>query len=444
MGLTNPFDKEKLGSNPEKGIIDPGGASRIRNSFSNYPSQGLTPEFLTEIFRQADTGDMRTIMELFTEMEEKDAHLGSVLQTRKMTVSGLAFDVLPFSEDARDVEVAQFCDDALKAILNLEDGLFDILDAVGKGYSVTEIVWNTKSGKALIDGLRWWDQKAFTFLKQDGTVSEFPYLITDENQVYGEPLQPGKFIVHDARTRSGMVNRAGALRPIAWIYLFKNYTLKDWVILNERFANPFRLGKYMAGAGEADRKALKEAVFYLGTDSAAIISESTEIEIIESEGKKASAEMFEKLAEYVDKAMTKAVLGHTGAAESTSGKLGGENMAEEVRDDIVRADATALSSTLKRDVLTPLVVFNFGPDVPIPSVNFNFGEEEDLKELAETLNLLGETGITIPVAWVRQKFGIPAPEDGEETTKGVAREDNGNGNGNGNGEEEDDPDGDDE
>jgi len=444
MGLTNPFNQESLGKKPETKIIDVGGATRIRNQFSNYPSQGLTPEFLTEIFRQADTGDMRTIMELYTEMEEKDAHLGSVLQTRKMTVSGLPFDVLPFSDDARDVEVAQFCDDALKAIKNLEDGFFDILDAVGKGYSVTEIVWNTKSGKALIDGLRWWDQKAFTFLKQDGTVSEFPYLITDENQVYGEVLQPGKFVVHQARTRSGMVNRAGALRPIAWIYLFKNYTLKDWVILNERFANPFRLGKYMAGASEAEREALKQAVFFLGTDSAAIISEATEIEIIESEGKKSSAEMFEKLAEYIDKAMTKAVLGHTGAAESTSGKLGGENMAEEVRDDIVRADATALSSTLKRDVLSPLVAFNFGPDVPVPKVNFNFGDEEDLKELAETLKTIGEMGVSLPVAWVREKFGIPAPEDGEETTKGVAVEDKGKGNGNGDIDNDDNGDGDDE
>ncbi len=52
------------------------------NSQSSYPSQGLTPERLAAIFREADAGDVRRQAELFEEMEEKDAHLGSVLQTR--------------------------------------------------------------------------------------------------------------------------------------------------------------------------------------------------------------------------------------------------------------------------------------------------------------------------------------------------------------------------
>ena len=53
-----------------------------------YPSNGLTPVRLAEIFREADTGDVMRQMELFEEMEEHDPHLFSQLQTRKNAVTG--------------------------------------------------------------------------------------------------------------------------------------------------------------------------------------------------------------------------------------------------------------------------------------------------------------------------------------------------------------------
>ena len=55
----------------------------IRDRWSNYPSGGLTPQTLAAIFREADMGDVARQAELFEEMEEKDTHLFSELQTRK-------------------------------------------------------------------------------------------------------------------------------------------------------------------------------------------------------------------------------------------------------------------------------------------------------------------------------------------------------------------------
>ena len=37
-------------------------------------------------------------MELFEEMEEKDAHLTAILQTRKMAVLGKDYEVMPYAE----------------------------------------------------------------------------------------------------------------------------------------------------------------------------------------------------------------------------------------------------------------------------------------------------------------------------------------------------------
>ena len=73
----------------------------VNDKFSDYPSNGLTPRRLARIFREADEGNVRAQMELFEEMEEKDTHLFSQMQTRKLAVTGLDWEVQPFSEELR-------------------------------------------------------------------------------------------------------------------------------------------------------------------------------------------------------------------------------------------------------------------------------------------------------------------------------------------------------
>ena len=73
--------------------------AQVNDKYSTYPSNGLTPVRLAQIFREADSGDVLRQMELFEEMEEKDPHLFSQLQTRKNAVTGLDFEVIPFSDD---------------------------------------------------------------------------------------------------------------------------------------------------------------------------------------------------------------------------------------------------------------------------------------------------------------------------------------------------------
>ena len=99
----------------------------VNDKFSDYPSNGLTPRRLARIFREADEGNVRAQMELFEEMEEKDTHLFSQMQTRKLAVTGLDWEVQPFSEDEIDKEIADFIDEQLKGIENFDEVLIDML-----------------------------------------------------------------------------------------------------------------------------------------------------------------------------------------------------------------------------------------------------------------------------------------------------------------------------
>lgn len=398
-----------------KPIVEEIAVQSVRDRYGSYPAQGLTPERLATIFKEADQGDVSRQAELFEEMEEKDLHLTGVLQSRKLAVTGLDWEVLPASDSAEDKGIAAAAKEMLDYIENFDDGLMDILDAVGKGFSVAEIMWEISEGQVWVKTLEWVHQKRFTFNSPD-ILLKHPKLLTDEAPVWGDDLPPGKFIVHAYKARSGATPRGGILRPCAYMYLFKNYDIKDWLIFNELFSVPMRIGKYKPGATTAEIDALKNAVFNLGVDAAAVISESTMIEFLESKvtGSNNSHEAF---AEFCDKATSKAVLGHTGNAEGTPGKLGAEKQASELRQDLMESDARTLMRTVKSGLLTPWVAYTYGPGKGVPVFTLHAEEEEDLERVAKVYGILVKdvNFEGIPESHIYERFGIPRPTAGEKT-----------------------------
>lgn len=381
----------------------------VRDKWSTYPSSGLTPQRLATIFREADQGDVYRQAELFEEIEEKDAHLSSIMGTRKSAVQGLDWEVMPLSDDPQDVEVAKFVGEVLDSIPGLKDAFLDLLDAIGKGFAVSEIMWSIQTGKAIVSELKWRHQKRFRFGDRDEL-----RLLTPENMALGEELPSNKFVVHKYKGRSGSPARAGILRVVTWMYLFKNYTLKDWVSFAEVYGMPLRLGKYDASTSPEDREALIKAVSQLGTDAAGVISKSTEIEFIESV-KTTSADLYDRLVEFCNREMSKAVLGQTLTTEvGKTGSFAASKTHDGVRHDLVEADSEALAETLRRDLIRPIVLFNFGYTNRLPWLKFHHELPEDLEKAANTYETLVRMGLPIAAEHVYQKFGIPAPEPGQK------------------------------
>lgn len=208
----------------------------VNDKFSDYPSNGLTPRRLARIFREADEGNVRAQMELFEEMEEKDTHLFSQMQTRKLAVTGLDWEVQPFSEDEIDKEIADFIDEQLKGIENFDEVLIDMLDAIGKGISIMELAWTVEDGRNVIEDIEYVHPKKLVW---DSTTDELK--VCTREYPSGVELPENKFVVHKYKAKSGHASRAGIMRVVSWMYLFKNYDIKDWVSFCEVFGMPLRL-----------------------------------------------------------------------------------------------------------------------------------------------------------------------------------------------------------
>ena len=378
----------------------------VRDYYSSFPSNGLTPVKLARILRDAAEGDVLAYLELAEEMEEKDTQYSTVLSTRKRTVAQLDITVVPSGDGPEEQRQSDFVRDFLKRD-TLETELFDMLDAIGKGFSVTEIVWETSENQWLPKKLNWIDPRWFGFVANDLAT---PCLRTPEGL---KELTPFKYIYTTIKAKSGLDIRGGLARAAVWPYLFKNYSAKDWVSFLEVYGHPFRVGKYGKGATDKDKRNLLQAVYTIGADAAAIIPQDMVIEFLKTETS-AGSDAFQRHIEYYDQAISKLVLGQTTTTDAISGGHAVSKEHNEVRMDIASSDAKQLSAVLNRDLVRPIIDLNFGRQRRYPQLIIGTPEKEDISALVQNIGVLAPYGLTLSKKQLRSKLGLDAPEDADD------------------------------
>jgi len=405
MAILDQFGKPVETRKLKEEIAAPGLAS-VRQLFTDHVTHGLTPIRLARILRSAEVGDPHDYLGMAEEIEEKDLHYQAIMGTRKRAVSQLEVTVEPASDDKNDEANADLVREFLSRD-DIEDKLFDILDAVGKGFSVSEIMWDTSENQWLPKDIIWRDPRWFGFDREDGRT-----LLLREGAAL-VPLQPFKFIYHTHKAKSGLPIRGGVARSVAWAWMFKNFGVKDWVIFAEVYGQPLRVGKYGNGATEEEKKTLLRAVSNIGTDAAATIPESMMIEFIKSDGK-ASSDMYERLCNWMDQQMSKAVLGQTTTTDAISGGHAVSKEHNEVREDIERADAKQLCGSLNEYLVRPIIDLNRGPQRRYPKIRLGRSEYTNIPELSAALGALIPMGLKVSQNEIRSKMGLKEPDSEDD------------------------------
>lgn len=386
----------------------------VRQIYGSHPSANLDPRRLATILRQAIEGDPIAYLELAEDMEEKDLHYLGVLSTRKRQVAQLEITVDPGGEDQRALDLAAEVEDWLSRDSLLEE-IVDLLDAVGKGFSVSEIVWETSARDWRPQALLWRDPRWFRFSRDDGHT----LLLRSDTAPEGEPLTACKFVTHVHKAKSGLPIRGGLARAVAWFWLFRSFDVRSWVAFAEAFGQPLRVGKYGAGATADDKRVLLRAVSEIARDAAAIIPDSMIIEFIEAK-LSGSMELYEKLADWIDRQVSKAVLGQTTTTDAISGGHAVSKEHNEVRADIERSDARQVAATLNRDLVRPLIALNFGPQDVYPRIRIGRPEEVDAAKVVEAVAKLVPLGFRVGQSPLRDLLALPAPDEGEEELRAPA------------------------
>ena len=379
----------------------------VRSPWSEAITSGLTPAKLAQLLKAANEGDNREFLVLAEEMEERDGHYGSVLGQRKRAVSGIEPIVSPASKETADQDIA----DAVKLLVKkpiFADMVDDLLDGVAKGYSVVKIDWHYGVDLWEPQGYLHRDPRHFQFDKETGSELR----IRQDGNEDGLPIDPYTLLVHRPKLKSGLTVRGGIARIAAWCFMLKTYTLQDWAAFLEVFGMPLRLGKYDDAASAEEKRVLLRAVRDLGQDAAAIIPKGMEIEFVEVAGGQGNA-VFGAMTEYLDKQMSKAIIGQTMTTDEGSSHSQSQTH-DEVRGDIKRADARQMGSTINRDLIAPFVAFNWGPDAAVPEVSFPIEDPEDIKVMSDAISKVVPFGVRIAMSDVNRKMGFRVPDDDEE------------------------------
>lgn len=368
-------------------------------------ASGLTPERLAAVLRDADEGNPRDFLTLAEEMEERDLHYSSVLATRKRAVARLKPVVEAASDDAKDVELA----DAVRSLVRrpqFSSMVIDALDALGKGYSLIEILWS-RGESWEPECYQWRDPRWFVPDRDDGTTLR---LYDEADPVYGVPLEPYKWIHFRPKIKSGLPIRGGLARLAAIAYLCKSFTVTDWVRFSEVFGQPFRVGKYGPDATEEDIGRLIAALANLGTDAAAVVPESMMIEFATAGGSSSSGGglTYEKLCLYLDRQVSKGVVGQTMTADEGSSRSQAE-VHDLVRQEITESDAPQLAACLNRDLIEPYIKLNWGPQEAYPVLTLPLPDSGDIAVLASALEKLVPLGLRVGASTIRDRMGLPEP-----------------------------------
>lgn len=384
----------------------------VRSVWRDSVNFGLTPSRLVDLLTKSAQGDLHDYMTLAEEMEERDLHYRSVLTTRKLTAAGLTVSVDAKTDKSEDVKLADEVREQIVEDPTFEDMLFDALDAIGKGYSVVEIQWDRSERQWRPKCYDWADPHFFRF---DDDTGRQIRLYDEKDPGFGIELPAYKFITHVAKMKSGLPLRGGLARLAAVAFMCKSYALKDWMAFAEVFGMPLRLGKYGSQATEEDIGKLATAVANLGSDAAAVMPDTMQVEMVEAARGAGGDKLFATLADWLDRQVSKGVLGQTMTTDDGS-SLSQAKVHNDVRIDLLRADARQLTNTLNRDLVIPYVVLNHGmrPRNQYPRLRISYEEPEDLKTLTEAAIPWIDRGMTVEVSVMRDKFGLPEPAAGAD------------------------------
>ena len=415
MGFLDKVKGLFKGANTEPTQTDEAQVTASGRVLDDHPSAKITPSKLKQILEDAENGDIQAQHQLFMDIEEQDSSIAANMMTRKRSVLTLDWRIVePRNATPAEEKLQAEIDELFYQYPNLEDLFIDLMDAVGHGFSALEIQWAQVDGKWVPKGFKPCPQSWFKLDKDDSLL-----LRTPANPM-GEPLRPFGWVVHRHKSRSTQLARDGLYRTLAWLYMYKHYSVRDFAEFLELYGMPIRIGKYGAGATNAEKRTLLRALAEIGHNAAGIMPESMQIELhnVANAGAASGNNPFLQMVDWCEKSIARLILGQTltsGAdGKSSTNALG--NVHNEVRRDLMISDAKQIAQTITQQIILPYLQINVDPNIAshrVPYFEFDTKEYEDLSVFADAIPKLTGIGVQISESWVRDKLGIPEPQEGE-------------------------------
>ena len=397
--------KNKVGFKDEIATIE-----RDVDYFSGYLTYFPNPDSILETEANGEG------IKLYDKIE-KDSHAYSVLQTRYLSIVGKEWEVIPAdagrgpgrpAKNTREQQIADFVAKVFENA-NFDQMRSEILQAILYGYYVIEVLWDVNAqGKVIVKKFVGKHPRRFCF-----TTRRELRLITPEALVEGIPVPNRKFIIFQWGDSDNPYGK-GLGQKLWWPVWFKKHGIKFWLVFLEKYGMPTTVGKYPAGTPKEKQDELLSAIKAIQTASAIKIPDGMLVELLEAT--RQGQATYETLCEYMDRQISKTVLGQTLTSDTSQvGALATAKVHNTVRQDLMEADADLLDACLNETVIKWLVDYNFAGVTVYPKIMTYTSAKPDLAERSGIDKTLAKD-IRLPMAksYFYQTYGVQEPGPNDE------------------------------
>ena len=330
---------------------------------------------------------------------KRDGKVFSAMQKRKHALIGEEVQVVPVDEGEAGLKAAEIVSGILKRCA-FDQVCMDLLDALLRGFAVSEIVWTVRDGYYVPARIVKRAQKRFRYVLDENGIPQLR-MLTRENMTAGVGLPDRKFIVHRVNAEDDNPYGTGLGLQLYWAVFFKRKGVVSWNKLNDRFGSPTPWGKYPRNATPKEKSTLFSALKAISNDGVVITPEGTAIELLESK-LTGSITTQQALCAYMDDWIAEVVLGQEPRAGGGGALAAASKERTNVRLDLVQADSDLLSNTLNETLIKWICELN-GLDVC--QVSREIAEEEDKQAESETDKNVSDMGFELSEEAVREKYG---------------------------------------
>lgn len=364
---------------------------------------------------------------------QRDPHVSAVLSSAKLNVAGMKWDIVPFipktvkrpkrgkaKTDPRNQEIADFVKNALKDIGFLPQHLYDLMDALGMGFSATEIMWGiNKDGKIVPERLLNRTQRRFQF----DAVNRSLKIRNTEQPWIGVPTEDKKFIVHRVSAQWDNPFGDALLQSIYWMWLFKKTVTKFWMQNLETGASSIPIVKHPAGANQALKNEALSVAQMIRNGNYGRIPDNFEVIYAEAKQGLSNSEAYERFNRMCNDEISKCVNGQTLTVEASSSvgsgsrALGAVHQATQSQRDTFRAEG--LSSTINRTLIRWMVDYNFQDVDGYPEFRLGSEDAEDMVKESTVVYNLAQAGYEIDAQELSDVFNYTIIDKATQPTDDV-------------------------
>ncbi|MCE1184192.1 MAG: DUF935 domain-containing protein [Rhodocyclales bacterium] len=379
-------------------------ANRLRDPFEqNYMGVIQTADPL--LLEKGDPAG-----EIYRDLK-RDGKVFSGLQKRKLALVGRKWQVVAIQDGDEQREDAQIVSGILKRC-NFDLLCQDLMDALLRGYAVSEIVWTVREGYYVPARIVKRAQRRFKYVQIDAHQPPELRLLTQANMLTGEALPPRKFIVHKMNAEDDNPYGTGLGLQLYWPVFFKRKGIIAWNKLNDRFGSPTPWGKYPRNAGPKEKATLFAALKAISNDGVVMTPDGMSIDLLETK-LTGSVTTQQALCQYMDDWIAEVLLGQEPRAGGGGALAAASKERTAVRLDLVQADSDLLSATLNETLLLWICELN---GLATCQVSREISEEEDKLAESETDKNVTEMGFQLSENAVREKYGEGWVRKGAEPT----------------------------